>query len=253
MGVWALVIAGAITFWRLRPLPVKFTIVCIVVGVVLASTPLIHWASQFLPLVAGYREPHKFAALVALGYAVLAAFGAVAIAQKAKEGWQRTVVWGVLVVMPIALTPTMLGGFGGQLQPRQYPVQWYEANELLKQEMDKGEKVLILPWHQYSEYHFTQRIVANPAEVFFEVPAVASDDPEFKRLPPTTPNSDKRDIARALQDRSLLVDVLARQNIRYVVLMKEQDFDEYRYLDNVANLKKVQDNNVLSIYKREEK
>lgn len=253
MGFWALVVVGAVKFWRIAPLLVRLCVICIVIGVILAATPLIQWSSQYVPFAAGYREPHKFAALVALGYAVLAAFGAMVVAQKTKKQRQRTAVWGVLIVLPIILTPTMLWGFGGQLQPRHYPIEWYEANELLKREVAGSEKVLVLPWHQYSEYRFTQRIIANPAEVFFEVPTVVSDDPEFKQVSPTTPNDAKRKIEAALRNKSSLVDVLMQQNIHVVVLLKEQDFGDYAYLDDERNLKKIQENDMLSIYRLEER
>lgn len=252
LAFWALVTVGAVRFWRVKPLVVRFAICSIGLGTIVAATPVIRWSSQWLPFVAGYREPHKFAALIALGYAVLAAFGAIAVAQSVKKGWSRIIIWAVLISLPIILTPTMLWGFGGQLQPRQYPSEWQTANVFLKRGIAAGEKTLVLPWHQYSEYHFTDRIIANPAELFFEVPTVISDDPEFKQVSPTVPNDDNRRIEAALHAKTDLFDVLKRQNIRFIVLLKDQDYDDYTYLDGDNHLKKIQDNGKLSIYQLEE-
>ncbi|QQG50950.1 MAG: hypothetical protein HZB75_00355 [Candidatus Saccharibacteria bacterium] len=253
--LWILVVAGAVRAWRTHRAIAAFGMFCVVTGIVLSATPLIEWASGVLPLLGGYREPHKFASLIALGYAVLGAFGVVAFAKWATVKWgqagNKMAMVGVLL-LPIIITPVMFWGFGGQLAPRSYPTEWYELNADLKTEQSKT--VLFLPWHQYSAYSFSgDRIIANPAAKFFENPTIISDDPEFKAISPTRPDQIKRQLSDLLgaRDASGLRDFMNDQKISYIVLAKEQDWQSYGYIKDIPNLRLVKENDKLLLYKME--
>lgn len=249
MAIWALVVLGAIAAGKRSKVLAFGLLGCVLAGVVLAATPLIAVLKDSLPFIAGYREPHKFAALIAFGYAILGGLGAGYIGTKIKRG--RMVVAVGVIALPLLITPVMLFGFGGQLKTVQYPKPWFELNRMLKRSVHSNEKVLFLPWHQYGKYSFTDRIIANPSEVFFEVPVISSDNPEYKDVPPTTHNQEKRNLEQALGRRDIK-QVLVDSNISHVVVLKEQDYENYYFLGDTAGLTKSTENESYIVYSRQE-
>ncbi len=248
--VWIIVAVGASKAWRASRMLVAFAIACIILGIILAGTPLIMWLSQYIPLVSGYREPDKFANLIALGYAMLGTLGVAFTAQWATDKFRELGGQAVIVIcllLPLAITPAMLWGFGGQLSPRQYPSGWYEIDKKLS-ELPGQKRVLFLPWHQYMAFGFSDRIIATPAEKFFSPPVVASDDPEFGGVAPTIPNKEKADIKLALAHPDMLLRTLKRLHITYILLSKDDDADSYKYLDAQAGTKKIAENDTLKLY-----
>jgi hypothetical protein len=250
LAVWILVIVGASKAWRASRLLVGLGLGCVVLGVILAATPLVAWISGILPAAAGYREPDKFANLVALGYAMLGTLGVAFTAKWATEkfhdaGGQAVII--VCLLLPLAITPNMLWGFGGQLSPRQYPSGWHAMNRELGN-LPGAKRVLFLPWHQYMTFGFSDRIIATPAEKFFDVPVVASDDPEFGGITPTVPNDEKRAISQALKHPETLPDTLAKYRINYILLAKDDDADSYRYLNTQPGVRQISTNDSLTLY-----
>jgi hypothetical protein len=232
--VWIFVVVGAVKLWGAnRPFAILM-IGCVVVGTVLATSPLVQWLSQILPLLGGYREPHKFTVLVVLGFSVLAAFGALAFVRRRK----RRKGWAVACLgLPLLITPIMLWGAGGQLRPVDYPGEWYTLNEELKSNVVEGKKVLFLPWHMYAPYSFSAgRIIANPAEKFFEVPVIVSDDPEFANVAPNVHDPVRRQLANLVQNPHNVSRQLQDIGISHVVLAKEQDWQEYDFLQELPVL-----------------
>lgn len=253
--IWALVIIGAIKAWRQHRTFVVIGLVSIFLGVVFATTPLVSWLSQVMPPLAGYREPHKFVNLVALGYALLMTFGVGYVGQWMSDRFRERgaqIVVTACALLPFVVTPVMMWGFAGQLTPRSYPNEWYEMNKTLVTTVKPSEKVLFVPWHQYSEFSFSGRLIASPAEKFFEVPIIASDDPEFYGVTSTTPNQEKRMIGKALRDHhDQLVERLPIDHIAYILLAKEDEGDDYSYLDTLPKLKTIAENNKLKLYRLE--
>lgn len=251
--VWAAATVGGVKAWHRHKAIVLFSAGCIGVGVILSATPLLSLIGQSVPFAAGYREPHKFASLIVLGYAALGAVGAALIAERVRRrlgalGGQAAII--VFLFLPLAITPTMLWGFAGQLSPQTYPSEWFETNRFLK-EVAKNDRVLFLPWHQYTTYDFSGRLIANPGEKFFEVPVIASDEPEFRDVPPTIPNEEKRSITSALHHPGKLSGVLTQRGIGYILLAKEGDIGEYVYLDTMPGIRLLQENAKLKLYKVE--
>lgn len=252
--LWALVIFGVRKAWRTQRTIVVFSLLCILGGVIFSTTPLVGVLSHIVPFFAGYREPHKFTVLIVVGYAILGAYGVAYLLQTLQNRrWPVALnVAGILgLVLPILITPTMLWGFAGQLKPTQYPREWYEMNSYMKREV-KGNKVLFLPWHQYANHSFSNRIIANPAEKFFEVNIVTSDDPEFNGAPPTVPNKEKAEITRAIKEKQPVVNILSRHAVQYLLVANEQNYHDYDYLRHNVSLEAVQANKKLTLYKMRE-
>lgn len=230
--LWVLVVIGAIQLWRAnRPLAVVM-ISCIVVGCIVAASPLIQWLAQVFPLLGGYREPHKFTVLVAVGYAVLAAIGSAYLVKKYKT--KKTLAVFCLA-LPLVIAPTMLWGGAGQLRPVDYPQEWYTLNQKLKDNGESGKFILFLPWHMYAPYSFSNnRIIASPAEKFFEVPVLMSDDPEYADMMPGRQNNVKQHVAELLRyPPENLAENLRSLNISHVILAKEQDWQDYSFLQQL--------------------
>jgi hypothetical protein len=131
-------------------------------------------------------------------------------------------------------------------------VDWYQANQILN-EQSGDAKALILPWHLYMSYEFTQgRIIASPANAFYDRGIVASDDPE---LPGVTPQT--RDATReAVQDDILPAGLggqsvsgrLQELGIGYIVLNKDLDWASYNYIDREPGITVLYDGPNLRLY-----
>lgn len=241
IGMWCLVVIGFVAMRRIDQRLATFVAVLFAAGLIVAATPLAEWVGQIIPFVQGLREPHKFTMLIAFAFAIGAAFGTAALQQRFEQRYTalsgQTVAVGSLLLV-FLITPTMLWGFSGQLAPRQYPNDWIVVNTYMKEHLPH-KKVLFLPWHQYANYHFSGRIIANPAEKFFENPIISSDEPEFRDVPPTRPNPEKRAVSLALKHKDGAV--LVASGLQYVLLAKEQDYRIYDWIKDHASVEKRTD------------
>ena len=124
----------------------------------------------------------------------------------------------------------LLWGAGGQLRSADYPASWYALNRRL--DAAPGNfKTLILPWHEYLYLNFAGRTVANPAPAFFDRPVISSDDPELLGVAPLSPRpADNIIEGQVLSASYYLHDAgaqLAPLGIRYVVLLRQADWQSY--------------------------
>lgn len=222
-----------------------------VVAIIVACGALAPLA-EHLPLLAGYREPHKFVGLLALCYAVLLAFGT-DITLKRLQGklpamYAPAAV--VLLLLPFLLTRVMFWGFDGQLTPRQYPADWTTVNQTITKDTDHFS-TLFLPWHQYMTFQFSGRIIANPAPQFFTKSTLASTNPELGGA--TGLGQDQQhqaldDILTKARGKGDLAAQLAEHNIKYILLSKDLDYESYAYLNNEPNIQKLHDYPTLTLY-----
>lgn len=245
-----LTIAGLVWTWRRKPWVALVFGSSIVIGILLV-VGLSGWLGQ-LPLLAGYREPQKLVMLVALGYAVLAAAGVAALLGRLPRA--RATMAGALLLLPLIWTPTMLWGFNGQLRAAHYPQDWYAVKAMLEQQETSG-KVLFLPWHQYMDFRFAGRIVANPAEAFFGPRIVSSHDPEYGDLGPDPTFALSRTIQIDVLPTAYsagFVQQLATHDIRYILLAKEFDYQKHEHLRQQSDITAVYDGPDLQLYRLKE-
>lgn len=264
VALWLLVGLGVYKSWKAQR-GVTLVFVClIIISAILAigtagtlAAPMNEFLINHIPFFAGYREPQKFVALIALGYAY---FAAVAVGAPAKA--LRRALHGYkfaplpllpAFALPFLLAPLMLWGFHGQLQPRQYPADWYAANDYLKA-TDPGAKVLFLPWHLYMWFNFAGRVIANPADKFFGNPVVMSSDPEMDgaksyRSTPDQMELQSRILPAALAGGRDFAKNLHMLNIRYVIVAKELDYKRYGFLGTQPGFSLVQDTTNVKVYK----
>jgi hypothetical protein len=252
IAVWALVIFGMYTSWqKQRAVTAPFIALIIIAAVLAIGTagtivaPLNAWLVGHVPFFAGYREPQKFVALIALGYAYFGAVAVAALAEKIKLAVLP------LFALPVLIAP-LLPGFYGQLTPRQYPPDWFEANSYLQQ-ANPNAKVLFLPWHLYMPFTFAGRDIANPAPRFFTNPIIISNDPEMAGAKSYASTKDQQEIQTNIipilkRSTKTIAPSLRMLNIRYVILAKELDYKMYANIDVEDGIKLVRETETLKLY-----
>jgi|SRR5207302_3351106 len=140
----------------------------------------------------------------------------------------------------------------GEIKPSQYPAGWYAADRLLAADRQDG-RALILPWHEYMTYTFIEnqnKVVAPPAPMFFSVPVLVSTNPEVSGLPAPS-DSDQVAVADLVRSGSQghWAAELRALNVRYVLLVREVDYESYRFLDVQSGLSKAADFDSIVVYR----
>ncbi len=219
--------------------------------------PLNRWLTNYIPLFSGYREPQKFVALLALAEAYFCGIGLSRLIELIRtrkpklENWKLQLVCAFCLLLPFIYTPTMLWGFNRQLKAVDYPRDWYALNERLNQDRDNF-KVLFLPWHQYMKFDFAGRVIANPANIFFDRPVIQGDNAEFGEVFREVSNPVNEDIEnRVLRpgDNAKEAGVgLAQHKIKYIILAKEVDWQDYDFLNHQSDLQLLEQTPNLIVY-----
>lgn len=253
LAIWALVAAGFISFWRTNRAVAAAFGISVLLAAVLAIGTLNGWLASHIPFFAGYREPQKFVAVIAVAYAVFAARGSAIVIdyfQRQQLAFIRRLVVVALAALPLLWSSIMLWGFGGQLAAVNYPDGWYAANARL--DADRTDfQVLFLPWHMYMYFGFAGRLILNPSSQFFDKPIISSNNPEFAGLPsqPNVIANRANVILYQAANRHDLGAQLALLQVKYILVAKEGDFENYGYLNNQPDLHLISVSPSIDIYK----
>jgi hypothetical protein len=112
---------------------------------------------------------------------------------------------------------------------------------------------VFLPWHQYLALSFvnnSNNVVASPAPSFFSIPVVISPNPE---IPGIAALGDPDQVAVsglvAAANAGDWAPILARHNIKYVLLAREVDWRAYSYLARERGLELVADYGSVVVYR----
>ena len=230
-------------------------------GLVLAlgsSTVMTDWLFRlfwdYVPFFKGFRDSHKFVALLVLGYAYLGAFG-VRNVQVAAGRWPErlrglfgasarrflgTTLLLLPLLVPLAYTIRTFD-FSGQVNPTSYPAGWEAVKEAIASDSQR-DNVLVLPWHQYLDIPWLpqpQQRVSNPAKLFFPGPVIAGDNIESPGIYSESTDSVSGYIEFLLTNRDSITnfgELLAPINVRYVVLLHEVEFEQFGFLHNQDDL-----------------
>jgi hypothetical protein len=205
--------------------------------------------ARVVPFMAGYREPQKFAAVWALTVAYLLTWAFTWLLARTRSRLVALAAVGLI----LAYTPVMLWGGAGQLKTTDYPADWFQANHILNEQTGRS-KVLVLPWHLYMSYGFTnERIIASPASAFYDRETVVSDDPELSGVAPQTRDATREavqdDILPAGVDGHPIAERLAELNIDYVILNKNLDWADYTHIGREPDVTVLYDGPNLRLYK----
>jgi hypothetical protein len=125
------------------------------------------------------REAQKWVALVSLAIAVGTGCLAAAIARTRAS----LAAWAV-VLLPIALAPTLAWGLSDRIEPVRYPSGWAAVRSAV--DRVPGD-VVVLPWEQYPMSVITgDRTIANPGPAYFGSRVITSRNPGVGGLPGDT-------------------------------------------------------------------
>jgi hypothetical protein len=134
---------------------------------------LFRFAYEHIPGFVVMREPDKFSVLVALAYAYGFGWGIAWLTTGSRQKAARLVPAALAIALPLAYTPNLFGGLGGQIKASEVPSSWASASRLTG-----DATVLFLPWHEYLPTPFTgQRTIANPAASYFAGTVLVSQNP----------------------------------------------------------------------------
>ncbi|WP_179293788.1 alpha-(1-_3)-arabinofuranosyltransferase domain-containing protein [Candidatus Methanoperedens nitratireducens] len=250
-------------------LPVKALGVTAVVAVILGSgihgpfSSLFEFLFNNIFFFRGLRDSHKFAALIALSYSYLGALGVAEFEKIARSpvlstgAYKKTAAWLVIVialVIPFIYSFTMFNGFWGQLEPTDYPGDWYDVNKLLNGD-SQDFNVLFLPWHQYMNFKWipnAQKRIANPASSFFDKPIIQGENAEIDLIYSQSTNPAQRYVESLLGNKDKIKnfgELIIPLNVKYVLLTKEVDYKEYFFLFNQTDLELIKETGNFYIFK----
>jgi hypothetical protein len=135
------------------------------------------------------------------------------------------------LVVGVVLAAPGLWGVGGRLEPVRFPDGWASARAEIARHPGT---VLALPWHQYFDVGFADgRRVLNPLPDYLGGDVLASSDPELGAA--RQERADTREAAAAGAVVGLRAGrpesaALARLGVRWIVVLHEVDWREYRGL-----------------------
>ena len=223
---------------------------------------IVYYLYEKLPLLRGFREPQKLVGVMMFCYAFFGSVGLASLMNKLKKGSVFYLLCFMFLFLPFVYSPTVFGGFWGQLKPVFYPESWSEVNNILTQ--DKNDyTVIFFPWHQYMRFRFNgNRIAVNPAEYFFSKKILTSKNYETASLDSHDQRLEALHVEGLLSIEktgiNLLGDVVDQKimwgeslspiGVKYVILAKEDDWNKYKFLDRQSDLKKIYDDNDLILY-----
>jgi len=260
--VWGIVVG----LKKRRALTVGF-LATVIVSIILAvgvrmpiARDITYWLFDHFPLYKGLRETQKWVAVLVVAYSSLLAIGLAELFKKffpiphptlsyLRRGGaaSRAIITVLLAAVIILQAPLLIWGLHGQVRPHEYPQEWYAADTLLAPNGTCDKRVLFLPWHQYMGFKWAGTVIANPASSFFHCQMIASADMEWG-TGTLSPSSDLP-VNLWLQSKGNTRYLhVAGAEVSYVMLAKEVDWQKYKWLDDVPDLKLVTDSAVLRIY-----
>ncbi len=129
---------------------------------------------QHLPGFSMMREPEKFSAILATGISILLGEGLANISLQQASRNATIAVIAVGAILEISYNPIIFWGIHGQIQTSKLPSDWATVANKIK----GGQgKTLVLPWHLYLSFPFTQkRIIANPGPRFLPGEVISGDN-----------------------------------------------------------------------------
>jgi hypothetical protein len=221
---------------------------------------LVSWLDRVFPPYRGMRDSGKWAAILALVYAQLVPLGVMALSDAVKtrvhggriRDFAQALIAGLALALPLYYGNGLLFGMHGQLRPSHYPAGWYQADSVLLADPHPGRAVF-LPWHLYLALSFvdnTNKVVASPAPSFFSVPVLISPNPEIPGI--AAPGDPDQVAVSGLVTAAFAGDwapILARHNIKYVLVASEVDWRRYAYLADERGLELVADYGSIVVYR----
>jgi hypothetical protein len=211
------------------------------------------WAYDHVPFFSIMREPQKFLMLLALAYAVLFGWGVERLSQvdisPSRFGAVATAAI-IGVVLPLGYCATIFDGLAGQISSSPLPSAYQRADAL----MGTGAgNVLVLPWHIYMEYPFTNgRVIANVGPTSFRRNVISGDNVEADNVETQSTSPRSAYLEQLFQNGTKTKNfgaLVAPLGVRYIVLSKAVDWPAYSWLNDQKDLKLVLDDQSLEVWR----
>ncbi|HIM63625.1 MAG TPA: hypothetical protein EYM42_12975 [Dehalococcoidia bacterium] len=267
LPLMVLAVYGSISMWenqRLRWLVLGIALAG-VIGMVMAAAPGIKFVNglftllwEEIPLYRGFRDTHKFVALLALAYAYLGAFGLQTLVEKVKldatsPRWAPLAASGVFIVLT-AIYAMPIFGVWGRVKPTNYPDDWQTVRTMIDDDPEDFT-VLVLPWHMYMGFDWLPNRwnnLANPAPSFFSKPVISGDNIE---VPPNhSDSSDPRskyveELLGRRESISNMGQLVSYLDAKYIVLFKTADYEAYGFLQRQNDLQSIFEGDSISLFR----
>jgi len=222
-----------------------------------------HWLFENT-ILKGFRDSHKFVAMIVLAYAALGGLGIKKIKNEYDSNYavpKRKIVKFLLLaiicislITPLVYSFTFFNGFAGQIKPTDYPEDWYETNNYINE--DKQDfKILFFPWHGYMDFKWinnTNKRIANPARSFFDKEVISGTNAEIGDLYREVNTPEQVYIDSLLEKRDNITDfgeLISILNVKYVILTGESDYKKYFFIFNQTDLELVKQTENFYIFK----
>ncbi len=199
------------------------------------------------------REPQKFLALLALGYAVFYGFGTEWLLGHVRSVSNRRALAVLLIAIPCVYTYTMFWGFDGNVRTAHFPASWASADALMG---DKSGKVIAFPWHLYVAFPWNHDAsTPNPAASYFRREVIVSPDAEQHGVSNPAVDARSRYIQFLVREGSKLRhfgNLVAPLNVKYILLSKVNDWGGYKWLYRQPDIRLVREWKDLALFENRE-
>ena len=219
------------------------------------SREITYWLFNHVPFYKGLRESAKWVSLIVIIYGIWLTFGLNSLLKYriVKENRALSVILVSLLIVMQA--PFLLFGFKNQVHPVNYPQDWQQIDEYIISHQDANSSsdckdlILFLPWHLYMSFSWIGSLVVNPANSFFSCPVIQGTNMEWAGIYDNSGDKNGMIIKEWLEKKNE-PDSLINQglNIKYIILAKEVDWQEYQWLDKIDELKLVKETDTLKLY-----
>jgi len=216
------------------------------------TRPLAQFLYDHVPFYLGLREPQKWVGLLLISYVALGSLGVNYLLDYAKSKKYQFLLGTSLVLLVLAYTPTMLWGLWGQLRPADFPIEWYQAKEIINKDPQNG-RILFLPWHQYPMMSFAVgKEITNPARNFFGSRTIQGDNMEMGDVYSQSNNPQSQLIEKYIstkgRNEEANISTLRVLGIGYIMLAKENDYKNYGWLEGQNSVKSIFEGDNLKLY-----
>ena len=125
------------------------------------TAPLFDFLFKHLPFFSGFRDSHKFVALIALSYAYLCPIGIIWIRDKIRFSLNsptlsrisKYLIPSIFIALILLYTYPLIG-LWGQIKPAEYPQSYQETASFIDSQNITGH-IIYLPWEGYLTYNWT--------------------------------------------------------------------------------------------------
>lgn len=227
------------------------------------KAPIAKGVSEFLfnyfPFYKGLREPQKWVSVLNIIYIIFISIGVNKLLElkSLKNKYNKIAFLLFITFIFILRAPLMLFAFNNQLETKSYPKDWYEIDKMIVDESDCKYNTLFLPWHMYMNFRFVNEkdinrgIIANPAHIFFKCNTIVGTNMEWSGIYDNSGNETGNDILNNFLKKNGVdaVNVLDKYNIKYIILAKEVDYNNYLSLQALSYLKLEKETANLYLFK----